>query len=234
MNNNKSILDVLQKEGLPTAILSFVEWLVNLLWGDAVLNFLKRIMGENILVEFFKWINNNQFWSTVIFFICVFLLFHYADFIVSLFKKTKVIFVPRNGQIYDGLWDSYCAWLEIAENVEIKGYRAILQKLESEKDGAVTNHLIKITKSSMPQLKIIGEKLLVAETNVANVVISLRDGKSKFLPENISKFYFEVVLQKDKITIGEYKGYLINSFSNLHIESMLNSPPMPKEDDRGG
>lgn len=179
---------------------------------------LGNLIGKNLSMDNILW-----FWFLLIAVIL------YIPEITSFIKRTFCVnndfvhinLIPRNGQIHEGLWNSYHAWLEITGDMEgDEKYTAILQKLESEKDNAVTNHLFQVTKSSSPRLKIIGEKLLIAETDVANIVISLKDGKSKSLPENINKFYFEIVLLKGKMKAKEYKGYLIGSYSDLHIESV--------------
>jgi hypothetical protein len=110
--------------------------------------------------------------------------------------------------------------LEVAGVLDTGKYVAILKKLEAEKDGAVTNYLIQITKSASPRLDIVEEKLFVTKPDGVNTLIALKNGASKPLPEGIERFYFEVELLKGETLVKDFNGYLIDGYPSWRIEAV--------------
>lgn len=216
---NKESLARIKKDGIWSVIIAFIKWVGELFFGDFVINSLKGIMFGNYLTSLIEWSKNNQFFSTFLFLLFVFLIFVSFDFIFPLFKKKGLFLIPRNGKIHEGLWEGHYTWLEVVGVLNTGKYVAILKKLESEKDGAVTNYLIQITKSSAPRLDIVDEKLFVTKPDGVNTLIALKNGTSKPFPEGVGKFYFEVELLESETLVKDFKGYLIDGYPSWRIEA---------------
>ena len=127
---NKNSLARIKKDGVWSVIIAFIKWMGELFFGDFVINLLKGIMFGNYLIGLIDWSKNNQFLSTFLFLLFVFLIFVSFDFVFSLFKTKDISLIPRNGKIHEGLWEGHYTWLEIIGTLNTEKHIAILKKLE--------------------------------------------------------------------------------------------------------
>ena len=235
MSNNNYFRKT-RKDGIWSLVISVIKVIVEEILGEIIIGFLKMVTGEFFLTEILDLSMDNQFWSTIVYFIIIFLILSSPEIIAFIKNRNKeedisISFIPQSGKITEGLWDSKYAWLEILGVLDTGEYTGFLKKLESKNDEVTTDWLSQITKSSSPRLKMVEEKLFIIKTNVGGgkAQIFLNKGESSFLPEDIKKFYFEVELVKNREPVQSVKGYLLDKYGGWKIRiSQTEQSPTPR------